>query len=261
MIRCTAAMRGAAGEGALGRRCTALVGDCRFQSAPGPAALTFPVPAMSPRAAAAPRHAPRSLAARPAARRRFTVSAGSGRAAEDLAKQVAAKEAELQNMFVSGRIPKVCARPRAAAPLLLLVTCSAPPQPTPGAQHCITPPPCPPAPAPAPQAAVVAAMRKELADLRAELSGELGSATPHSVRGVPSAAASRPTGYPGASGGSILDSAPSSSSSATSSRMLNALKLVEAQLSVGTQGASLGGLSFEQQQELLQLQEENTRLK
>lgn len=193
-------------------------------------------------------------------------AAGSGRSAEQLAQLVAAKEAELAGMFVSGRIPKV--RPSGGVLLLRPPLLALSPQQSvcggckpasgrPGSPRRALPP-C--TRITASQAATVAAVRKELSDLRAELSGQLGIGRP----GAPAAAAPAP-GYPSAPT-SILDTSSSSSTAASNGRVLNALKLVEAQLAASRGGAdgagvSLGGLSLEQQQQLLQLQEENTQLK
>ena len=109
------------------------------------------------------------------------------------------------------------------------------------------------------QAAVVAALRRDIADLRAELQAELGLGGANAAV----AAASR-SAFPTATN-SLLESAVAAGSSgfAGSGRVLDALKLVEAQLAVSRQApeADLSSLTAEEQQELLRLQVDNMMLK
>lgn len=114
----------------------------------------------------------------------------------------------------------------------------------------------------------MAAVRKELAELRAELQGELGIGGPAATSSyltATTAARSLSVAFPAATS-SVMAAAASAGGSglASSGRVLNALKLVEAQLAASREASgssSLGHLSLEQQQQLLSLQEENTELK
>ena len=117
------------------------------------------------------------------------------------------------------------------------------------------------------QAAVVARLRKEIADLREQLQAELGitGGAPHGASSA--AAVGLAAEFPTAAA-SVVDSAVAAASANTAGvsalKVVNALKLVEAQLSVSRQVAQAVGLaqlSPEEQQELLRVQDENTFLK
>lgn len=113
------------------------------------------------------------------------------------------------------------------------------------AQHAHPARPLPPNPHPSvpllPQAAVVAAARKELGDLRAALQAELGiqghgAAPTNRTPGSPGVGYARPapplpTVFPAATA-SVMDSAVAPGGSTASKSVLAALKLVEAQLAV-----------------------------
>lgn len=122
-----------------------------------------------------------------------------------------------------------------------------------------------------PKSAVVAALRKQISDLRAQLQSELGIGGGGAARSPAAAAAGGSFApsplsaqFPRATA-TVLDVAAAAGGSgvASSGRVLNALKLVEAQLAVSRQveSGSLAGLSREEQQEMIRLQEENTLLK
>lgn len=120
------------------------------------------------------------------------------------------------------------------------------------------------------KAAVVAAARKELGDLRAALQAELGIHSPGASAarkpsglsvGYARPATPLPTTFPAATA-SVMDSAVATGGSGASKSVLAALKLVEAQLAASRDAdVSLVRLTPEQQAELLQLQDENTTLK
>jgi hypothetical protein len=93
----------------------------------------------------------------------------------------------------------------------------------------------------------VAQLRKEIAELRSQLQEGLGGFTTLPAR--PAAKSPSPTAAP-----SLMAAA------GTSGRVLNALKLVEANMAVSRTGR-VGELSFEDQQTLLQLTDENLALK
>ena len=110
---------------------------------------------------------------------------------------------------------------------------------------------------PQPRAATVAALRKDIANLRGRLNAGLGVERPQLGSSVTSPTAATPS--------SILSvPGPASPSAiASSGRVLNALKLVEAQLAVSRQAdtVAITDLSLEQQQLLLRLQDDNVALK
>lgn len=113
-----------------------------------------------------------------------------------------------------------------------------------------------------PKAALVAGLRKEVAMLRGKLQAQLGITTPASSSS--SSHARTPPSYTyGAYGGAFDYSASGASiaPSPTQKRLLDALKLAEAQLAASRQGPGSQSLSPEHQQELLQLQDENVALK
>ncbi|PRW60889.1 transducin beta 3 isoform A [Chlorella sorokiniana] len=122
------------------------------------------------------------------------------------------------------------------------------------------------------KAAVVAAARKELGDLRAALQAELGIQSPSGgataarkpgslAVGYARPATPLPSTFPAATM-SVMDSAVATGGSGASKSVLAALRLVEAQLAASRDAeVPLVRLSPEQQAELLQLQEENTTLK
>lgn len=120
------------------------------------------------------------------------------------------------------------------------------------------------------KAAVVAAARKELGDLRAALQAELGIQSPGvSATRKPSGlsvgyarpATPLPSTFPAATA-SVMDSAVATGGSGASKSVLAALRLVEAQLAASRDAdVSLVRLTPEQQAELLRLQDENTTLK
>lgn len=112
------------------------------------------------------------------------------------------------------------------------------------------------APGPFPQ---VAGLRREISALRNQLQEGLGGGRPP----VPRHVAAISAGTAGTTVGASLLSSAGGGSAASNSKVLNALKLVEAQMAVSRQaaGGTFFQLTAEQRQELLRLQEENTALK
>lgn len=110
----------------------------------------------------------------------------------------------------------------------------------------------------------MAALRKEISTLRSQLQAQLGGGSKAglSASAGPSswATAAQPSS---AAPVSITTSSAAAAVAPTAAqkRLLDALRLAEAQMAASRDGGSSSPLSYEEQQELLRLQDENAALK
>ncbi len=110
----------------------------------------------------------------------------------------------------------------------------------------------------------MAALRKEISTLRSQLQAQLGGGSKAglSASAGPSswATAAQPSSAAPVSI-STSSAAAAVAPTAAQKRLLDALRLAEAQMAASRDGGSSSPLSYEEQQELLRLQDENAALK
>ncbi|KAL4423698.1 hypothetical protein ABPG75_000999 [Micractinium tetrahymenae] len=114
-----------------------------------------------------------------------------------------------------------------------------------------------------PRASQVAALRKEIADLRSQLQAQLGGGSKAGLSPAAGAASRAAAAQPSAAAPvsvSTSSAVAAVAPTAAQKRLLDALRLAEAQMAASRDGGS-SPLSLEEQQEVLRLQDENASLK
>lgn len=110
----------------------------------------------------------------------------------------------------------------------------------------------------------MAALRKEISNLRSQLQAQLGGGSKAGLGGTVGAAGRAASAQPSMVAPvsvSTSSAAAAVAPTAAQKRLLDALRLAEAQMAASRDGGSSAPLSFEEQQELLRLQDENASLK
>lgn len=114
------------------------------------------------------------------------------------------------------------------------------------------------------QASQVAELRKEISTLRGQLQAQLGGGSKAGL-GAAAGAVSRATAAQPSMAAAVSISSSSAAAAvaptAAQKRLLDALRLAEAQMAASRDGGSSSPLSYDQQLELLRLQDENAALK